>query len=69
MDDLHKRYIDKRFLALTEDWEVQKFEKDVKAQKPYASSASIHGALIECAKTLPSNHPRERIMTCVLGKL
>jgi hypothetical protein len=69
MDDLHKRYIDKRFLALTEDYEVQKFEKDVKTQKSYASSASIHTALVECAKTLPSNHPRERIMECVLGKL
>lgn len=69
MDDLHKRYIDKRFLALTEDYEVQKFEKDVKAQKPYANSASIHTAMLDCAKTLPSNHPRERIMECVLGKL
>jgi len=69
MDDLHKRYVDKRFLALSEEWEVQKFEKDVKAQKPHASSASIHTALIECAKTLPSNHPRDRIMTCVLGKV
>jgi hypothetical protein len=34
MDDLHKRPIDKRFLALKEDYEVQKFERDVKAQKP-----------------------------------
>lgn len=69
MDDLHKRYIDKRFLALTEDYEVQKFERDVKAQKPNASSAHIHSALLECAKTLPSNHPRERIMHCVLSEL
>jgi len=69
MDDLHKRYIDKRFLALTEDYEVQKFERDVKAKKPHAGSASIHTALLECAKTLPSNHPRERIIECVLGKL
>jgi hypothetical protein len=69
MDDLHKRYIDKRFLALREDYEVQKFERDVKAQKPYASSASIHSALVSCASTLPSNHPRERIMGCVVGKL
>jgi hypothetical protein len=69
MDDLHKRYIDKRFLALEEEYEVQKFERDVKAQKPHASSAAIHTALIECAKTLPSNHPRDRVMACVLGKL
>ena len=69
MDDLDKRYIDKRFLALTEDWEVQEFERDVKAQKPHASSDAIHRALVDCAKTLPTNHPRERIMTCVLGKL
>jgi hypothetical protein len=69
MDDLHKRYIDKRFLALTEDYEVQKFEKDVKGQKPNATSATIHSALLACASTLPSNHPRQRIMDCVLGKL
>jgi len=69
MDDLHKRYIDKRFVAIEEDWEVQKFEKDVKAQRPHVSSADIHAALLECAKTLPSNHPRERIMTCVLERL
>jgi hypothetical protein len=69
MDDLHKRYIDKRFLALKEDYEVQKFERDVKVQKPNASSAAIHTALLACAKTLPSNHPRERIMSCVLGEL
>jgi hypothetical protein len=53
MDDLHKRYIDKRFLALSEDYEVQKFEQDVKAQKPHASSAAIHTALIECARRFP----------------
>jgi hypothetical protein len=69
MDDLHKRYIDKRFLALSEDYEVQKFEKDVKTQKPNASSTAIHTALLDCAKTLPSNHPREHIMQCVLGKV
>ena len=68
-DDLHKRYIDKRFLALKEDYEVQKFENDVKAQKPHATSAGIHSALLECVKTLPSNHPRQHIMTCVLGRL
>lgn len=38
MDDLHKRHIDKRFLAIEEDWEVQKFEKDVKAKEPSATS-------------------------------
>jgi hypothetical protein len=69
MDDLHKRYIDKRFLALWEDYEVQKFEKDVKAEKVNANSATIHAALLECAKELPSNHPRERIMECVLARL
>lgn len=69
MDDLHKRYIDKRFLALAEDYEVQKFEQDVKAQKPAATSAAIHSALVACASTLPSNHPRQRIMDCVLGRL
>lgn len=69
MDDLHKRYIDKRFLALKEDWEVQTFEKDVKAQKPHATSTAIHTALLACAKAFPSNHPRQHIMTCVLGKL
>ena len=69
MDDLHKRYVDRRFLALKEDWEVQTFEKDVKQQKPHASSTAIHTALIDCAKTLPSNHPRQHIMSCVLGKL
>jgi hypothetical protein len=69
MDDLHKRYIDKRFLALTEDYEVQRFERDVKMQKPHATSAAIHTALLNCASTLPSNHPRERIMECVLSKL
>jgi hypothetical protein len=69
MDDLHKRYIDKRFLALKEDYEVEKFERDVKAKKPNASSASIHTSLLTCAQTLPSNHPRERVMDCVLGKL
>jgi hypothetical protein len=69
MDDLHKRYIDKRFLALTEDYEVQKFEKDVKTQKPNATSATIHAAWLDCAKTLPSNHPRDRIMACVLARV
>lgn len=69
MDDLHKRYIDKRFLSLSEDYEVQTFERNVKEQKPNATSASIHSALLECAKTLPNNHPRQHIMTCVLGKL
>lgn len=69
MDDLHKRYIDKRFLALKEDYEVQRFEKDVKAQKPNVSSATIHAALLACAATLPSNHPRERVMECVLGRV
>jgi hypothetical protein len=69
MDDLHKRYVDKRFLALTEDWEVQKFEKDIKAQKPNASSAAIHAALWDCAKVSPSNHSRQHIFTCVVGKL
>lgn len=63
-DDLHKRYIDKRFLALTEDYEVQKFERDVKAQKPRASSANIDSAVLECAKTLPSNHARAQWIAC-----
>jgi hypothetical protein len=41
----------------------------VKAQKPNASSTAIHSALLECAKTLPHNHPRHQIMTCVLARL
>jgi hypothetical protein len=69
MDDLHKRYIDKRFLALKEDYEAQKFERDVKANKPSTTSEQIHAALLDCARTLPNNHPRQHIMTCVLGKL
>jgi hypothetical protein len=69
MDDLHKRYIDKRFVALQEDWEVQKFEKDVKAQKPSVTSVAIHAALLQCAQLFPSNHPRERIMACVVARL
>jgi hypothetical protein len=69
MDELHKRYVAKRFLALTEDFEVQKFERDIKMQRPHASTIRIHTALLTCATTLPLNHPRERIMQCVLGKL
>ena len=67
-DDLHKRYVDKRFLALKEDYEVKTFEKDVKEERPSATSAEIHSALVECGKTFPSNHPREKIMKCVLSE-
>jgi hypothetical protein len=69
MDDLYKRYVDKRFLALTEDYEVQKFERDIKMQKPHASTMRIHTALLTCASMLPVDYSRERIMQCVLGKL
>ena len=69
MDDLHKRYIDRRFLALKEDYEVQTFEKDVKKQKPKATSSQIHTALQACEKKFASNHPRQKILDCVIGEL
>ena len=68
-DDLHKRYIDRHFLSLTEDWEVTTFEKDVKAQRPLATSEQIHAALLGCAKLHPRNHPRAKVMECVLAKV
>lgn len=36
---------------------------EVRREKPHASTDSIVTALHSCAKTLPSNHPRQRIMS------
>lgn len=69
MDDLHKRYIDRRFLALKEDWEVKTFEANVKKQRPQATSDGIHRALMSCQGQYASNHPREKIMGCVIEKI
>lgn len=68
-DDLHKRYVDRFFLALKEDYEVRDFEAKVKKERPNATSDQIHAALLSCAKTLPSNHPMQRIHDCVLTKV
>jgi hypothetical protein len=44
-------------------------DSSFKAQKPSATSAEIHSALMLCEKDFPSNHPRQRIMECVLARL
>lgn len=69
MDDLHLRYVDRRFVSLKEDYEVKTFEQEVKAQRPHTTSAAIHNALLNCENTVPHNHPRQRILDCVLRHL